>query len=253
MTTIFEERDKWTGAILLSVGFHLCLVATAFIGGYFSKPHGESWGGTDSGSTMKVGVVSAVPLPSKPETQNILATDNPGISQPLPAKVQQNTKAIPIPDEQTKHKTERTATTQAPDIHRPVPPPKDTVVPYGEGGQINVSSGAFTAPHVEGGLLTDANFGSRFAWYVSVVKNKVVSNWYTVEVSPSAVGHRAYISFDIGRDGAPSNVRLEQSSGIPALDQSAIRVLQRIDTFGPLPNEYSGTYVHVELWFNYQG
>lgn len=253
MTTLFEERDKWSGAILLSVGFHLLLVAIAIVGGYFSKPHGESWGGVDSGSSMQVGVVDSVPLPPKPQTQNIVATDNPGISQSLPAKVQEQPKAIPIPEQQTSHKQQKTAVTPAPDMRRPVTPPKDNVVPYGQGGQINVSSGAFTAPHVQGGLNVDSAFGSRFAWYVTVVKNKVVSNWYTVEVSPNAVGHRAFVSFDIGRDGAPTNVRLEQSSGIPALDQSAIRVLQRIDTFGPLPNEYSGTYVHVELWFNYQG
>ncbi|HYL92227.1 MAG TPA: TonB family protein, partial [Alphaproteobacteria bacterium] len=57
--------------------------------------------------------------------------------------------------------------------------------------------------------------------------------------------------FDIRRDGSPANVRLEQSSGVPALDQSAMRAVQRIDTFGRLPDGYTGSQVTVEFWFDY--
>jgi protein TonB len=48
------------------------------------------------------------------------------------------------------------------------------------------------------------------------------------------------------------NIKVEQSSGIPSLDQSATRALQRIDTFGPLPAGYNGNYVSVEFWFDYK-
>jgi protein TonB len=47
-------------------------------------------------------------------------------------------------------------------------------------------------------------------------------------------------------------VQLEQSSGVPSLDQSAIRAIQRIDTFGPLPSDYSGSKVTVEFWFDFK-
>ncbi len=60
------------------------------------------------------------------------------------------------------------------------------------------------------------------------------------------------MTFDITRDGHPSNVQVEQSSGVPSLDQSAVRALQRIDTFGPLPGDYSGSKVSVEFWFDYK-
>jgi protein TonB len=39
---------------------------------------------------------------------------------------------------------------------------------------------------------------------------------------------------------------------VPSLDQSAARALQRIDTFGPLPSDYSGNKVSVEFWFDYK-
>jgi protein TonB len=63
---------------------------------------------------------------------------------------------------------------------------------------------------------------------------------------------RVYVTFDIMRDGHPENVQVEQSSGVPSLDQSAVRALQRIDTFGPLPSDYSGSKVSVEFWFDYK-
>jgi protein TonB len=63
---------------------------------------------------------------------------------------------------------------------------------------------------------------------------------------------RVYVTFDIERSGRPTNVQVEQSSGVPSLDMSAVRAVQRIDTFGQLPNEYSGNKVSVEFWFDFK-
>jgi protein TonB len=81
----------------------------------------------------------------------------------------------------------------------------------------------------------------------------VSENWLKYEVDPKIdTARRVYIYFEITRSGQPENIRVEQSSGIPSLDQSAARALQRIDTFGPLPPEYAGRYVAVEFWFDYK-
>jgi protein TonB len=72
-------------------------------------------------------------------------------------------------------------------------------------------------------------------------------------VDPSiSTARRVYITFEINRAGEPVNIQLSQSSGIPSLDQSAVRALQRIDTFGSLPPDYSGSRVAVEFWFDYR-
>jgi protein TonB len=63
---------------------------------------------------------------------------------------------------------------------------------------------------------------------------------------------RVYITFDITRSGQPANVQVEQSSGVPSLDISAVRAIQRIDTFGALPGDYTGSRVSVEFWFDYK-
>ena len=97
------------------------------------------------------------------------------------------------------------------------------------------------------------DFGKMYAWYVDVVRRSVAQNWLKYEVDPSiTAARRVYLTFDILRDGSPANVQIEQSSGVPSLDQSAVRALQRIDTFGPLPAGYGGNRVSVEFWFDYK-
>jgi len=88
---------------------------------------------------------------------------------------------------------------------------------------------------------------------VQGVQRVVSQNWMKYEIDPRInSADRVYITFDITRDGRPSNVQVEQSSGVPSLDISAVRAIQRIDTFGSLPPEYSGNKVSVEFWFDYK-
>ncbi|HEY6970291.1 MAG TPA: TonB family protein [Candidatus Angelobacter sp.] len=250
-SSIFEERDRWSGAIFLSAALHVALFGGAIVAGYLAQPRGENWGGTTSGDAVQANLISAVPLPQQQQpTQNIVANESKGKTQSVPEKVQEEQNAVPIPEREVKRPPKKTAVTQAPENPRPVTPPQDNVVPYGQGGPISGPYGVFKATNVKGGFsFQSGDFGSRYGWYVQVVNSKVSNNWYTVEVGQGALGHRVYILFDIERDGSPSNVRIEQSSGIPALDQSAVRAVQRIDTFGPPP---SGNKVSVEFWFDYQ-
>lgn len=252
---IFAEREKWSGAIALSLGLHVALALTIVIVGLLRGSSGNLWGDTATGGdAVQANLVSSVPLPAPQQpTQNIVATENKGLTQSVPQQAQEEPEAVPIPDKRTNRKVDRTVT---PNTQKPLPqptPPKDNVVPYGEGGPVSGPYGAFTTAHTKGGFsFQGGDFGSRFAYYVQGVNRKVSDNWYTVEVNPSASGHRVYLTFDIDRDGTPSNVRVEQSSGIPALDLSAQRAVQRIDTFGRLPDGYSGSKVSVEFWFDYQ-
>ena len=97
------------------------------------------------------------------------------------------------------------------------------------------------------------DFGSRFAYYARVVQQKVSENWFKYEVDPSVSdSRRVYVSFDISRGGDLSNIQVEQSSGVPSLDISAVRALKRIDTFGPLPTDYAGSKVSVEFYFDWK-
>jgi len=208
---------------------------------------------------MGVTLVSTIPLPANPQpTQNIVANESKGLSQSLPKPKEEEPEAIPIPDKNAKQKPKpKTSATK----RKPEPQPEpveeaNNVVPFGEGGPVSGPYGVFNSNGAKGGFgFTGGggDFGSRYAWYVHVVQQKVSENWLKYEVDPRiSEAQRVYLTFDIMRDGHPSNVSIEQSSGVPSLDQSAVRALERIDTFGPLPSDYSGNKVSVEFWFDYK-
>jgi protein TonB len=253
---IFFEHDNWARNLAWSAGLHLVVAGSIIL--YAVVWHGSggsNWGAGGGGDAMGVTLVSSVPLPaSAAQTQNVLANESLGITQSLPKTEEKEPEAIPIPDKNAKVKPKpRSSAQQKP---KPEPEEASNVVPFGEGGPVSGPYGTFNAGAAKGGFgFTGGggDFGSRYAWYVRVVQQKVSENWLKYEVDPRITeAQRVYVTFDIKRDGHPTNVQVEQSSGVPSLDQSAMRALQRIDTFGPLPSDYSESKVSVEFWFDYK-
>jgi protein TonB len=255
---IFLEHDRWGHNLAWSAAAHIAfagfvLLYTAVIHG----GRGEGWGAGGGGDAIGVTLISTVPLPASPvQTQNVLANESKGLSQSLPKPVEKEPEAIPIPDKNAKKKLKLETSASK---KKPSPEPVEeanNVVPFGQGGPVSGPYGMFSAGGAKGGFgFTGGggDFGTRFAWYVGAVQRKVSENWLKYEVDPRITeAQRVYITFDVLRDGRPANVQIEQSSGVPSLDQSAVRAIQRIDTFGPLPSDYSGNKVSVEFWFDYK-
>ena len=253
---IFFEHDKWGRNLAWSAGLHIAVAGSIILyAAVASGGKGSAWGAGGGGDAMGVTLVSSVPLPaSTVQTQNVLANESKGITQSQPKAEEKEPEAIPIPDKNAKIKPKpRSSAQQKP---KPEEEEASNVVPFGEGGPVSGPYGNFNAGGAKGGFgFTGGggDFGSRYAWYVRVVQQKVSENWLKYEVDPGITdARRVYVTFDIVRDGHPTNVQIEQSSGVPSLDQSAVRALQRIDTFGPLPPDYSESKVSVEFWFDYK-
>ena len=253
---IFFEHDRWGRNLAWSAGLHVAVAGTIILYAVFGPgSHGGTWGAGGGGEAMGVTLVSSVPLPANTvQTQNVLANESKGLTQSLPKTQEKDPEAIPIPDKNTKVKPKpRSSATQQ---KAQQAEEESNVVPFGEGGPVSGPYGTFSAGGAKGGFgFTGGggDFGSRFAYYVRVVQQKVSENWLKYEVDPRiSDARRVYVTFDIMRDGHPASVQVEQSSGVPSLDQSAVRALQRIDTFGPLPSEYSGNKVSVEFWFDFK-
>jgi TonB family protein len=87
---------------------------------------------------------------------------------------------------------------------------------------------------------------------VRLVQQKISENWLTYGLAHIQSASRVCLNFDINRHGEPSNVRIEQSSGVPSLDESALSAVKRISTFFPLPANYKGDKVSVLFWFDYK-
>jgi protein TonB len=254
---IFFEHERWGRALAWSVGLHLAVMAGLLVySAVFSAPRGQGWGSGGGGEAMGATLVSTVPLPASPrQTENILANESKGLTKSQPKPEEKEPDAIEIQGKNAKIKPKKieTATKAKP---QPVPVEETNQVAFGEGGPVSGPYGSFSAGGAKGGFgFTGGggDFGTRFAWYVRVVQQKVAENWLKYEVDPRvSTAQRVYITFDIARDGHPANVQVEQSSGVPSLDISAVRAIQRIDTFGSLPPDYSGSKISVEFWFDYK-
>jgi periplasmic protein TonB len=254
---IFLEHGKLGRPLALSAGLHVAFTGLVVLFGVILPAgRGGAWGAGGGGDAIGVALVSTIPLPaSQVQTQNVVANDSKGLTQSHPQETQNEPDAIPIPDKNSKTKPKAVATA-AHQKAQPEPVEETNEVPFGQGGPVSGPYGTFSANGAKGGFGFQGgggDFGSAYAWYVQVVQHKVSENWLKYEVDPNIhSANRVYVLFDINRSGQPGNVQVEQSSGVPSLDQSAARAIQRIDTFGPLPGDYKGNKVTVEFWFDYK-
>lgn len=271
-----EPFGKFTAG---SLALHLALAASiglyAFIQAHI---HRTSWGANTTQGAIQATLVSnapAIPLPQdQPPTDSVLATPTPSPAPapaaPQPKSIQQPPPdAVPIPIKQKPKPTPpkqvarnepppKLPSRQPPDSRAnrypsPAPTPQNRAT-YGEAAPNTRSSmsqnqGPNNPVNVKGG-----DFGSRFPYYVNAINRTMTQNWYTQEIQPSTpIGAKAYIIFSISRDGAPSNIRIETSSGSSTLDSSCVRAAQRVQTFGPLPAGYGDSTVSVEYHCEYSG
>jgi protein TonB len=201
-------------------------------------------------------MVNSIPLPPKAPTNpdNVLATDapNPAPIQPQPRTVEApKPEDVPVLTKQAKPPKTADITTPPPPAH-PQPTkidPNKAQTGDATGVRIAMSS-VQTRAGTSSVAVTDGAFGARFAFYVEQVTQKVSQAWYAQMLDARAPGHRVYITFQVGRDGTPTHVQIAQPSGDATLDQTALSAVQHIDTFGPLPDAYTGSYINVTYYFD---
>jgi protein TonB len=250
---MFYERESWRKPVMVSLAFHVLLALTALVVGFIMQPRGKSDWGNNPGEAVNAKLVSGAPIPlPRPDlpTDNIVANPSKGVTQTLPQpKTVETPDGVTIPGQVVKPKTAEKPVTTANTRPIPVPTPA-TAVPYGEGGAVNGPYSAFTAPNTSGGFSAEnSDFGRKYGWYVDTVRRAVQNNWLLYEIDPHInAPHRAYVTFDILRDGTVENVRVTQGSGVPTLDLSATRAVKRVEKFGALPEGSRQTF---EFWFDY--
>lgn len=250
-----DRDDKFGSGIAGALVLHLAL-AGVFVGvALFVHTSSSHWGeNAASVGAIQASMVSSIPLPQKykPVDKSVLTPDNVSPAPAPPPKEE----AAPPPRE-TDVEIKRKAipkkiapvVTPAPPKHPQPAPPTPKAATGDSAAQLpesttQLKNGTATA------TVQDRTFGNRYAYYVQIVSQKVAQNWYTGEADPHASqGKHVTIVFDIERDGTPANVHVLDKSGSPSLDTSAIRALQRVDGFGPLP---AGNKITVEYTFDYR-
>jgi len=250
-----DNDDKLGANFVGSIVFH-GLIAAAILGwAFLFHTSGHNWGEHASNAgAIQATMVSSLPLPPTQRTldSGVLTSEAPS---PAPVITKERTEPPPapnevaIPEKITKPIKTADKPTPAPPKHiQPVTPPPTKAV-TGETAGVRIAQSTLEVKNGTASVsVEDRTFGQRFAYYVNIVNSKVAQNWYTSEADPrTSIGKSTTIIFDINREGVPSNARVETSSGSPTLDLSAMRAVQRVDGFGPLPQ---GDHITVEYTFH---
>jgi protein TonB len=257
-----DEKDGLGSQIAQSTLLHGLVIGLILGYGYLHNMlHGSDWGANafQQGAIQATLVsTAALPLPQDhPPTDNVLATETPSEA---PALEEQKITpvplpdAIPIPEKQTPVKPQVKPKPQAPPPH-PAAPPKPNKANYGEAAPANVPRATASNNSVNSMVaMTGGDFGSRFGWYVDVIKRKVAQDWYLQEVQPGTpAGATVYVQFTVARDGTPGSITLATPSSSPSLNSSCLHAVQRVDTFGPLPQGYNENSLNVLYHCTYPG
>ncbi len=245
---------SWFGSFALHIMLAVAIVSSAL---YLRALHDSRWGQISSGETISATLVSAaptLPLPSPQlNTDSVLATQTPSPAPLIPEKkaaAAPDLTAIPIPAKPKHIKT--IAPKAAPAPPKYVQPKQQQYrANYGEAAPSSIPTSIPTSAD-KSVVVQNGDFGSRFGWYVDVIKRTVSQNWYSQLADPHAsMGHSVVVTFTVHRDGSVSDPRIAQSSGVPSLDLSAIQAVERVSAFGPLPAGYAGSSVSVAYTFTY--
>jgi protein TonB len=243
-----------------SLTLHGVLLAAVLCWGWaMGLFHHNQWGSKGMGSTMQVSLVThALPLPSEePVNKNVLTTDTPSPAPAPPqpkAKPVEDEKATPIATkvkQQPKPQPKQQPAAQKTPKTQPKPT-RDNQAHYGEQSGSVIPRGVQQHGNNGPAQVGDSDFQSMFGWYVDQINRKMGQAWNRYEVDPRTPhGTRVFLVFTIHRDGSPSNVQLDRSSGSPTLDRSCMRGVQRVDTFGPLPPAYNQSTLKVSYYCEY--
>jgi protein TonB len=218
--SVAEHREPFggpmTGSFLLHVGLVGAVFALVFANAHF---HANQWGVNGPQGTIQANLVNSapsIPLPSiTPPTPNVLATE-----QPSPAPAPPNKETIPI--------TPPDAIPLA--AHKPKLKPAEKPQPP-------------SPPHSQ--PQTQQN---------RATTRLVSQNWYRYQIDPSTRwGTQVSVVFTIQRDGSVSftSITIPQASASSTLNKTAKEAVQRVGSFGPLPDQYTGRNVSVEYTFTY--
>jgi TonB family protein len=114
---------------------------------------------------------------------------------------------------------------------------------------------------IQSGLLPDGGGQTRgslqvdvrdfpFHYYLSMLRTRVSENWIPPFGIFDEEHKRVVVAFRIDRQGNQHAVRVEESSGDPLLDQSALRAVVVSSPFPPLPDGFSGASLGVFFGFS---
>jgi TonB family protein len=259
------RKETMSDAAMVSLVLHGLLVTLAIFPLGFSKPQ-PIWGDNGSGGvTTPVTLKSGIPLPAAP-VENTLATDVKSENAPEKAEKTTKPKEVEPPPSKNdyllndkKSRQQRLKEAQADmlaDAKRDLRQAENSIPGKGGRASSDMYNQSFPTSQGSGGLNFGGDFGARYGLYVRTVRACITRNWDRSHIDSVVRGvPKAFVAFDIQKDGSIANEHVTTTSGAPSFDREAVRAVQACsgrngaDHLPPLPHDFEDTKISVEVWF----
>jgi len=238
---------------------HAGVIALSLVWGAWQARQRDMFGDPNPGfGPATIETVNAIPLPNRSATPNLVANDTdsqvPARTKPEPKKKfldPDDPDAIALRYE--KQKKKKLTKEQLRDMARQ----RYEVVPD-RPNQVYSTTGSATSSEmfsIKGGggqlgMGSTNPFGTYLGWYADLLRQRIGEKWRTQDLDPNLrTAPIVIVSFRILRAGEARDVRVIQSSGNYALDQSAVRAVQEASPFRALPAEFKRDTANIEFQF----
>ncbi len=183
---------------------------------------------------------AAAPPAAKP------AAEVPKAAQP-PPKEAHTVREVPAPKPKEKPKKPVKPAETPLAAQAPKEPPAAS---SGHAGPATGAAGAAPAPGTSAVTATLGIGDASLSWYGAAVKAALEAAWIKPVLEDATGTASVVVAFDIARDGATRNLRVQQSSGIPSLDRSAQRAVIDASPLPGIPPSWSGDAIPVTMRFD---
>jgi protein TonB len=248
---ILDERDPV--ALPFAGSFALHLFAVGLVAAYtlwLERPT-ENFGSPDiSGGAYSVSPVSSIPIPQRQVEPNPVAGDSQSLVRNAPEKEETTVRKPPAPDAfqiEEKQKKKLDTRTKSPAKYAPLPPENQVF-----SSTRQAASNPIYAPPSGGngvGISQNTVLGSRYGAYAELLRSRITQSWIRAGLDPRSQHDAAIVSVVIEQNGNVRNIRLVQTSGNPAIDDSALRALYQANPMPPLPDGLRPSF-SVEFTFS---
>lgn len=235
---ILDERDPIGLPFAGSFALHLFVAGLVAIYTLWLARPREDFGSADvSGGAVNVSPVGTIPIPQRQVEPNPVAGDSQSLVRNAPEKEETQVHKLPSPDAfqvEEKHKTKIDTRTKSPAKYAPLPAENQIF-----SSTRQAASNPIYAPPSGGngvGISQNTVLGNRYGAYAELLRGRITQFWVRAGLDPRSQRDAAVVSVLIEQNGTVRNIRLAQTSGNPAIDDSALRALYQANPLPPLPD-----------------
>lgn len=258
-------------SVYVSVGAHALVLLLIVLSPHFPKSSrkgfiqyiplnmvGPGGDGSGGGGLRPLARLGETPV-AKRETLKELTTPQKAKAEPK-SEMRYPTEVKPKKEPKAKTEKKGVITKQEPapagarsQAGSPQGTPAGTGTQGGFGTGLRIGTGNGSGGWGPGGPGAGGGLGNfPYQYYLNIITEKVSGNWFSSLVDPGVSGNfQTVVYFKIQRDGQVAELKIEQASGVTALDLSAMRAVRASAPFPPLPRDYQDNYLIIHLMFEH--